>query len=457
VYDGDLGDALGADSVGLMNPISLDQPWGRGFRGTHKHDFASENPLPTTTFLPRGLGRSYGDVCVNDGGTLLHTFRRDRLLEFDAVHGILRCEAGASIADIAEVVLPRGWFPTVVPGTRFVTVGGAIANDVHGKNHHIAGTFGHSVASIKLRRSDGGVQTITRDDSLWRTTLGGLGLSGVMDEATIQLQKIPGLGVMQETKLFGGAGDIDDYLALDRESQAWTYTVGWIDTLDRGLRGVFFRGKHCDGPEPWLTPKQTVLSMPFVAPQWLLGRWSAKAFNELYYRAQAMKTSSQATIPLWQFFFPLDAVTAWNRAYGKRGFVQYQFVVPRDAAREVVPKIIAHLREASVASYLAVIKSFGNKASSGALSFPMPGVTVALDVPAPNDRDRRALDRADAMVADVGGRVYPAKDARMSETMFKRFYPQWEEIERARDPMISSSFWRRVTSPAGRGQRERVG
>jgi FAD/FMN-containing dehydrogenase len=431
-----------------MNPISLDQPWGRGVRATHLHAFAGEGGLPESSFLPRGLGRSYGDVCVNDGGTLLHTFRRDRLLEFDDVRGVLRCEAGASIADIAEVMVPRGWFPAVVPGTRFVTVGGAIANDVHGKNHHIAGTFGHSVMSIRLRRSDTGMQTITPDNSLWRTTLGGLGLSGVIDDTTIQLQRISGAGIKQQVKLFGGAGHIDDYLALDKESQLWTYTVGWIDTLDRGLRGVFFRGEHCEGADAWLAPKPAALAMPMDAPQWLLGRWSAKAFNELYYRAQAINTSSQTTIPLWQFFFPLDAVTAWNRAYGKRGFVQYQFVVPREAARETVPKIISHLREADVASYLAVIKSFADKASLGAMSFPMPGVTVALDVPAPNDRDRRALDRADAMVADVGGRVYPAKDARMSATMFKRFYPQWEEIDRARDPLISSSFWRRVTGVA---------
>jgi FAD/FMN-containing dehydrogenase len=428
-----------------MTPLSLDQPWGRGFNVSHAHLFAGDDALPERTFLPRGLGRSYGDVCVNDEGALLHTFRRDRLIAFDDVHGVLRCEAGASLADIAQVMVPCGWFPMVVPGTRFVTVGGAIANDIHGKNHHIAGSFGRSVLAMKVRRSDSGLHEVDENHVLQRTTIAGLGLTGLIEEATVQLQRLPGCGITQETKLFGGQGNIDDYLALDATSQSWPYTVGWIDTLDRGLRGVFFRGDHCDGPDDWLAPPPARLSLPIDAPRWALGRWSAKAFNAAYYRSQAMRTATRETIPLWQFFFPLDAVSAWNRAYGKRGFVQYQFVVPRDAAPEIVPKILAHLRESNVASYLAVIKSFGDVASPGLMSFPMPGVTVALDVPAPNDRDRRALDRADAMVADVGGRVYPAKDARMSHVMFKKFFPQWEQLEAVRDPLISSSFWRRVT------------
>ncbi len=428
-----------------MTPLSLDQPWGRGLSATHEHLFADGDALPTKNFLPRGLGRSYGDVCVNDGGALLHSFRRDRLISFDEVHGVLRCEAGASLADIAQVMVPRGWFPSVVPGTRYVTVGGAIANDVHGKNHHIAGTFGRSVQSIKLRRSDTGAREIGTTDPTFGATVAGLGLTGLIEEATLQLGVLPGPGIAQDTTVFGGAGNIDDYVSLDEASSAWPYTVGWIDTLDPGLRGVFFRGEHCDGPDEWLAPQPAKFTMPVDAPGWVLGRWSAKAFNSVYYRAQSMRTARRETVPLWQFFFPLDAVTAWNRVYGKRGFVQYQFVVPREAARESVPKILSHLRESRVASYLAVIKSFAAIASPGLMSFPMPGVTVALDVPGPNDADRRALDRADAMVADVGGRVYAAKDARMSSVMFKRFYPQWEALEAARDPAICSSFWRRVT------------
>ena len=430
-----------------MNPISLDQPWGRGSNALHSHAFADHRLPPAKNFLPRGLGRSYGDVCVNDGGTLLHTFRRDRLLAFDDVSGVLICEAGASLADIAQALLPRGWFLPVVPGTRYVTVGGAIANDVHGKNHHRNGSFGQFVKSVQLHRSDWqSTQAVVTTDTMFPWVVGGLGLSGLMREATVQMKRVPGPGITQETKLFGGDGSIHDYLALDAASSAWEYTVGWIDTLDPGLRGVFFRGQHCDGPVDWLVPIPARLTLPMDAPQWLLGRWSAKAFNAAYYRAQSLRTAQRETIPLWQFFFPLDAVNAWNRAYGKRGFIQYQFVVPNEASRETVPLILAHLREANVASYLAVIKTFGALLSPGNMSFPMPGTTVALDIPAPNGNDLRALDRADAMVADVGGRVYPAKDSRMSATMFQRFFPQWRELEAMRDPAISSTFWRRVTT-----------
>ncbi len=430
-----------------MNPLSLDQPWGRGFSPKHSHAFADGRSLPAATFLPRGLGRSYGDLCINDGGTLLHTFRRDRLLAFDPVHGVLSCEAGATLADIAQAVLPHGWFLPVVPGTRYVTVGGAIANDVHGKNHHGAGSFGRFVKTLQLARSDWqSTQPLNADEAMFAATVAGMGLTGLIAEATLQLSPVPGAAVEQETRLFGGNGTIDDYLALDEASKHWQYTVGWIDTLDRGLRGVFFRGRHGQGPDAWLTPAPAKLSVPVDAPRWLLGRWSAWSFNSLYYRASAMRTAKRETIPLWQFFFPLDAVNGWNRAYGKRGFIQYQFVVPAATARETVPRILAHLREAGVASYLAVIKTFGDRPSPGIMSFPMAGTSVALDIPAPAEQDRRALDRADAMVADVGGRVYPAKDARMSAAMFQRFFPRWRELEAMRDPAISSSFWRRVSA-----------
>jgi FAD/FMN-containing dehydrogenase len=430
-----------------MNPLSLDQPWGRGHSATHAHLFACDDALPDPLWLPRGLGRSYGDVCVNNGGALLHAFRRDRLISFDTHTGVIECEAGATLADIAEVALRHGWFLPVTPGTRFVTVGGAIANDVHGKNHHGAGTFGRFVTSMRLRRTDG-ARDIQPGDPWFDATVAGLGLTGLIEAATIQLIRTPGPGVLQETRLFGrgdAQSSIDEYLALDALSTDWTYTVGWIDTMHYTLRGVFFRGKHSEGPNAWFLPAPAKLAVPIDAPKWLLGNWSARAFNGAYYRAQAMKTATQQTLPLWQFFYPLDAVNAWNRAYGKRGFVQYQFVVPKAAARESVPHILNHLRESNVASYLAVIKSFGDIASPGLMSFPLPGVTVALDIPAPGDRERRALDRADAMVADVGGRVYPAKDARMSCVMFKKFFPQWRELEAMRDPNISSSFWRRVT------------
>lgn len=439
-----------------MTPLSLDQPWGRGFNAKHDHRYVEIEALPNTTFLPRGLGRSYGDVCVNDGASLLHTFRRDRLISFDITSGIIECEAGASLADIAQVALQQGWFLPVTPGTRFVTLGGAIANDVHGKNHHSAGTFGRFVRSMTLRRTDG-THALQLNDALFKATVGGLGLTGLIDSAKLQLTRVPGPGIAQSSMLFGRNdpfSSIDQYLAMESASSDWTYTVGWIDTMHHNLRGVLFRGKHCEGPPDWCAPIPAKLAMPLDAPKWLLGNWSAKLFNAAYFRSQALKTATQSTLPLWPFFYPLDAVTAWNRAYGQRGFVQYQFVVPKANARDSIVHILKHLRESRVASYLAVIKSFGDIASPGLMSFPMPGVTVTLDIAGPGDRERRALDRADAMVADVGGRVYPAKDARMSSVMFQKFFPQWRELEAMRDPMISSSFWRRVTEQNSPPNRE---
>ncbi|TAG47861.1 MAG: FAD-binding oxidoreductase [Betaproteobacteria bacterium] len=431
-----------------MNPLSLDQPWGRGSAAVHKHHFAGDTPLPDSSWLPRGLGRSYGDVCVNDGGTLLHTFRQDRLIAFDTTTGVIECEAGASLADIAEVALRNGWFLPVTPGTRFVTVGGAIANDVHGKNHQHAGTFGRYVRSLTLRRSDS-VSELKPGDALFSATVAGMGLTGLIERVRLQLIRVPGAGIVQQTKLFGRAdalASVDEFLALEAASGDWPYTVGWIDTMHHRLRGVFFRGNHCRGDLAWHKPVPTTLALPIDMPGWLLRPWSAKAFNGAYFRAQSMNTAMQSELPLWQFFYPLDAVSAWNRAYGKRGFVQYQFVVPKAAARESVTQILTHLRTSNVASYLGVIKSFGDIRSPGLMSFPMPGVTVTVDIAAPAERELRALDRADAMVADVGGRVYPAKDSRMSSVMFKRFFPQWRELEALRDCNVSSSFWRRVTS-----------
>ncbi len=429
-----------------MNPLSLDQPWGRGFQAVHRHAFADDHTLPDGLWLPRGLGRSYGDVCVNDGGLLLHTFRRDRLIAFDATSGVIECEAGASLADIAEVALRQGWFLPVTPGTRFVTLGGAIANDVHGKNHLSAGTFGRFVLSMTLRRGDGALQ-LKPGDTLFAATIGGLGLTGLIERARIQLLRVAGNGITQQTRLFGRgdpSASVDEFIALESASNDWPYTVGWIDTMHHRLRGVFFRGKHTVGEAPWSQPVAAKVSLPVDMPSSLLRPWSARAFNGAYYRSQSMKTASETTLPLWQFFYPLDAVGAWNRGYGKRGFVQYQFVVPRVDAADTVAQILTHLRTSNVASYLAVIKTFGERRSPGLLSFPMPGVTVALDIPAPGERELRALDRADAMVADAGGRVYPAKDSRMSNAMFKRFFPQWQSLEALRDPNVSSSFWRRV-------------
>ncbi len=431
-----------------MQALSLDQPWGGGLRVRHQH-LGLDGQLPsldglTAPLLPRGLGRSYGDVCVNDAGYLWHGFRRDHLLTFNPDTGILRCEGGVSLDDLVRTFLPRGWFPPVVPGTRFVTLAGAVANDVHGKNHASMGSFGCHVRKLRLRRSDwSAAREIGPGDPLFAATIGGLGLTGLIEEVELQMLPVPGTGIEQETLLFTG---VAEYHALEDASRDWPYTVGWLDTLAPRLRGVFFRGRHAEGPPGWNEPPTSKTWPAFGLPKPMLGTMLARAFNAAYYRAQALRSASRQRLPVWPFFWPLDAIQGWNRIYGRSGFIQYQFVVPPAAAEAVITEVLDGLRQAGVASFLAVIKRFGNLPSPGLLSFPMPGTTLAIDLPQPNARTLELLDRFDRRVAEAGGRLYPAKDARMSASMFQATFPRWRELEALRDPCMSSSFWRRVTS-----------
>jgi FAD/FMN-containing dehydrogenase len=439
-----------------MNPLSLDLPWGRGMSPLHEHRFTDLGARPTAEAprpqLPRGLGRSYGDVCVNDGGALLHAFRNDRLLAFDEATGVLTAEAGATIADLAATFLPRGWFPPVVPGTRFVTLGGAIANDVHGKNHAMAGTFGRHVAALTLVRSDrrsdrSGDRSepieLTPTDPLFSATVAGLGLTGLIERVQLRLERVAGPLIEQETLVFQG---IEAFHALEDASSAWPFTVGWLDTLDRNLRGVFFRGRFVASDASSPEPRPPRRLPPITPPEWLLGRPTARLFNALYFRTQQAATAARQHVSPWVYFWPLDALADWNRLYGRRGFIQYQFVVPTGDAARNVERVLVLLREAGVASYLSVIKRFGAVASPGLLSFPIAGTTVTLDIPAPDARTLEELDHADRLVLEAGGRLYPAKDRRMRPETFKAMYPQWRDLEAMRDPALSSSFWRRVTA-----------
>lgn len=435
-----------------MIPLSLDLPWGRGMAPVHEHRFTDLGARPTAEVprpqLPRGLGRSYGDVCVNDGGVLLHTFRNDRLLAFDEATGLLTAEAGATIADLAATFLPRGWFPPVVPGTRLVTLGGAIANDVHGKNHATAGTFGRHVSALTLVRSDRGSDRcepieLTPADPLFTATIAGLGLTGLIERVQLRLERVAGPLIEQETLVFRG---IEAFHALENASSAWPFTVGWLDTLDRNLRGVFFRGRFVASDTSMPEPCPPRRLPPITPPGWLLGRPTARLFNALYFRTQQAATAARQHVSPWVYFWPLDALADWNRLYGRRGFIQYQFVVPQEGATQSVERVLRLFREAGVASYLSVIKRFGSVSSPGWMSFPLAGTTVTLDIPSPDLRTLELLDRADRLVLEAGGRLYPAKDRRMRPETFRAMYPQWRELEAMRDPALSSSFWRRVTA-----------
>ena len=408
---------------------------------------------PERSMLAYGRGRSYGDACLNNGGTLLDTSALGRVLAWDAETGVVRCEAGVTLAELLAFAVPRGWFLPVTPGTKFVTVGGALANDVHGKNHHRDGTFGRFVPRFELWRSTGEKLVCSAEENagLYRATIGGLGLTGLVRWADVRLLPVTSDRIDMRRERFSS---LDDFFRINAEANARSrYTVAWIDTTATGPslgRGLYIEGDHAPGPpdgsalpEPG-TAMEPFVRVPFDAPGGLLNRFTVRAFNSAYWRQQ-LKPVFEKRVPYEPFFYPLDAVGAWNRLYGRRGLLQYQFVVPHEEGHGAVRALLDRIATSGEASFLAVLKTFGDVASPGMLSFPRPGVTLALDFPNRGERTRRLFRELDALVVEAGGRLYPAKDACMTAADFRRFYPEWEAFRAYVDPAFSSSFWRRVT------------
>ncbi|MFL5313116.1 MAG: FAD-binding protein [Myxococcales bacterium] len=399
------------------------------------------DPLPTVhgTLLPFGQGRSYGDCCLNDGGTVLVTSRLDRFIEFDARRALLRCEAGVRLADILAFAVPRGFFLPVLPGTRFVSVGGAIANDIHGKNHVRAGTFGCHVRQLEVLRSTGErtVCSPTANADLFAATVAGLGLTGLVTWAELQLRPVQGPFIETETVPFGG---LDEFFAVDAESsQRFEYTVAWIDPRRRGVRGLYFRGDH-SARAGKAAPLREAAGFPLDLPDFAVSGQTVAAFNALYYARGRLQTRRKV-VRYAPFFFPLDALGKWNRVYGRQGLLQFQCVVPD---REAVRALLERVASSGLRSSLGVLKTFGEVASPGMLSFPRAGTTLALDFANRGAPTFALLDALESIVRDAGGALYPAKDARMSPATFARAYPRAAEFERHVDPAFSSSFWRRV-------------
>ena len=398
--------------------------------------------------LAYGLGRSYGDVCLNDGGTLIRMQRLDRLIAADWQSGIVRAEAGLSLGALLALGVPRGWFVPVTPGTKYVTLGGAVANDVHGKNHHDAGTFGCHVRALALLRTDGEIVELGPDrrPGLFAATVGGLGLTGVILWVELQLQRVGSSDFEVETERLR---DLDDFFRVAEASAGWPYTVAWVDCLAKGRslgRGLFNRGRHAEqGPLQVHADRQR-LRVPVDAPSALLGPASVRLFNALYARQPETRPSKR--VPYGPFLHPLDGIGDWNRLYGRRGFYQHQSVVPMAAASRALRRLLEMTSRSGQGSFLVVLKLFGSRASPGLLSFPEEGATFALDLPNRGEETRALLDRMADIVLDEGGRLYPAKDAAMRGQHFRAGYPRWREIEAVRDPGISSDFWRRLTREA---------
>ena len=424
--------------------------WGRLSADPHHtlglHDRAQVAGLlagASLSGVAHGMGRSYGDACLNPEGLLWLTTGLDRFIALDQATGRLTCEAGVLLRDIQRLALPRGWALPVVPGTQLITVGGAIANDVHGKNHHRCGTFGDHVVRISLVRTDG--STLECGPGLqsgwWAATVGGLGLTGVITEAEIQLHRVHSPWLDTETLAFAG---VQEFLCLaDRSEAAWEHSVAWVDCLSgTQARGLFMRANPA-GPQARPEPAHRALKVLGVPPVSLVNRFSLRPVNALYFhrgRAQA----GRAVVHGDAFHHPLDALHGWNRLYGPAGFFQYQSVVPRQAGQAATEAMLAEIARAGEGSFLAVLKTFGRRPPCGMLSFVQPGVTLALDFPNRGARTLALFERLDAIVAEAGGRLYAAKDARMPRALFEAGYPRVDEFAAFRDPGISSGLSRRL-------------
>ena len=396
--------------------------------------------------LPVGMGRSYGDVCLLKDGNLLLTTGMNRLLHFDPETGILTAEAGITLAQILDFAVPRGFFLPVSPGTKYVTLGGAIANDIHGKNHHVAGTFGAHITEFELVRSDGSRRLCSRTENpdFYAATIGGLGLTGVITWAKLRLKPIVSRMIDYEGIQYHG---IDEFLDLTRQSEHIEYTVSWIDCASTGknfARGVFMQGDHSKVPAELKPSPEPKLVFPFDAPGFALNHTTVSLFNTAFFHKQ-LKPRVTALQDYEPFFYPLDKVLHWNRMYGKNGLLQFQYAIPWEYGREGTIAILQEVAKSGLASFLAVLKVFGDVPSPGMMSFPRAGITLALDFPIKADKSFPLFERLADMTREFGGRLYPAKDAAMTASQFQDFYPQWEQFARYRDPMLTSSFWERVT------------
>jgi FAD/FMN-containing dehydrogenase len=417
-----------------MKAIETISGWGGWPRRTCRisvpvDPFRVADALIGESAIARGLGRAYGDSALNPDCTVL-TRRLDRLLAFDAETGALVAESGVSLARMIEVLLPRGFFPPVVPGTKFVTLGGAIAADVHGKNHHIAGSFGNHVLWFDLLTIDGGVRRCSPSSNvdLFQATLGGMGLTGIVLRAAIRLLPIESGWIRQRTIV---APDLNTAIDAFEANLASTYSVAWIDCLAGGLargRSLVYLGEHASRADlppgmaahPFATPRRSARWFPAYAPSWIMNQWSVRAFNHVYFR-KGYRQPPDRLVDWDRYFFPLDSILEWNRIYGRPGFAQYQCALPLAAARDALTDMLDAIASGGLGSFLSVLKRFGAGVPDRPLSFPVEGYTLALDFPL-SPAALTMMDRLDEITIAAGGRIYLAKDSRMTQRTFEAGY-----------------------------------
>ena len=418
--------------------------WGRQCAPGRERFSEDLEALTRDAVLCRGLGRSYGDSSLPPPGqpVAANTTLANRIVTFDESSGLIRCEAGVTLFDLNHLLLARGWFTPVSPGTQFVTIGGMVASDVHGKNNHRDGCFGEFVTELRMRVADGRIVTCspTVEPDLFLATIGGMGLTGHILEVEFTMTRIPSPWIYMESQRIT---DIDAYIdALKESGPDWPYTMGWIDCLSRGKRmgrGILMRGR-------WATPEEAPrrfkplgnrVAVPFVLPSWVMGPLVGRTFNTVYYHRHVRKTQRRVIHPQ-KFFYPLDAIEHWNRLYGPRGFTQYQCVLPEAAGRGAARRFLEVLTAKRAASFLCVIKDCGAE-GRGLLSFPMPGISIAVDIPVRDDI-QDIVDSLNEFVIEQGGRVYLTKDSFTRPEHFRQMEPRleaWRSIREQWDPTLS--------------------
>ncbi len=403
------------------------------------------DPLPQNSLmLPRGNARSYGDSCQNHSGVVIDTTYLNRFLDYDKDRGIIHCESGTLLKDILALVVKDNWFLPVVPGTQLITVGGAIANDIHGKNHPAKGSFGDHVLAFQLRQEGSDVIhcSSTENPDLFSATIGGLGLTGLITSATIQLKSIPSPWMAVETIPFNSLETVLELLQSSQQSHE--YNVAWIDCLNQSatkLRGIFHRSNFVHSETK--IPDRKNINIPCYFPRWVMNKFTIKNFNRIIYYKNKKNKPSQ--LPYHKFLFPLDNINHWNRIYGKPGLLQYQGVIPYDNGKTLLKELFHQIIQSQQASFLCVLKCFGEQKPKGLLSFPMSGFTLALDFP---NRGKKTIDLLHCLykiTLEADGRIYPAKDSCLTPEMFQQGFSHIEQFSSHIHGNFTSDFWQRIT------------
>lgn len=393
----------------------------------YEKEIASKLAQPS---IPHGNGRCYGDASLSS--EVVNTLRYDKVLAFDELNGIITCQSGLLLSDLLQIIVPRGWFLPVTPGTKFITVGGAVASDVHGKNHHVDGSFSRHVVCMSVLTGTGETFVCTPDQypDLFRATCGGMGLTGIILDVKFRLKRVSTAFIRQRQIK---ARNLEEIMTLFDQNTESTYSVAWIDCLKKGKdfgRSILMLGEHAATDDvksrQTLMPKEKALfTVPFYFPSFVLTGFSVKVFNALFY-AKNYKRTMDSVVHYDGFYYPLDSILNWNKIYGKKGFVQYQFVLPLDASKSGLTDILRRISERGTGSFLAVLKLFGEQ--NDLISFPMRGYTLALDFPIQPGLFE-FLDELDNIVAGYGGRIYLSKDARMKKEIFWKTYPYAAEFK----------------------------